>query len=106
MSLIFQSLRSQTAIAFACVFAFSSTHSLLARPAKYNHAKGDEQLTFLRQVNTKSNVEFYFTNRGVLFNAGPANGEDGLFWPRGSEDSYIYGEGLWFAAKKKLIDGK
>ena len=37
-----------------------------------------------------------------LYNHGNA---EGLFWPRGSGNSYIFGEGLWFATKKE-IQGK
>ncbi len=82
----------------------ASTTKLAARPTPKDNKKGAEPQNFLRQTNAYSNIEFYYTNRGVLFNAGSGNAE-GLFWPRGSGDSYIFGEGLWFATKKE-IQGK
>ncbi len=78
-----------------------------ARPSHSatNGKKGGEgTLAFKRQKNVYSNLDFFYTNRGVLFNAGNGQNE-GLFWPRGSGDSYIFGEGLWFATKKD-IQGK
>ena len=47
--------------------------------------------------NTQSNLDFFATNNGVLFNNGAIAG---LNWPRGTVNSYIFGGGLWFAAKK------
>lgn len=74
---------------------------LQARPVHRANKSDAATQAFLRQMNTVSNVEFYYTNRGVLFNAG--NGEDeGLFWPRGSGDSYMFGGGLWFATERDL----
>ena len=76
-----------------------------ARPStKSKKSGGAEPLNFLRQTNVYSNLEFFYTNRGVLFNAGKGQNE-GCFWPRGSGHSYIFGEGLWFATKKE-INGK
>ncbi len=54
---------------------------------------------FKRQKNTLSNLDFYFTNRGVLFNN---DASAGLNWPRGTANSYIFGGGLWFATKKNI----
>jgi hypothetical protein len=59
--------------------------------------------TFLRQSNTLSNVEFYYTNRGILFSQGGVS-DEGLFWPRGSGNSYVFAQGLWFGAKKRVGD--
>ncbi|HEY3874767.1 MAG TPA: FlgD immunoglobulin-like domain containing protein [Candidatus Kapabacteria bacterium] len=88
-------------IAVSAVFAFGS--QLEARPVHRVKAKNDAIQAFLRQVNNRSNVEFFYSNTGVLFNAG--NGEsEGLFWPRGSGNSYIFGGGLWFATKK-MVNG-
>ncbi len=80
-------------------------NSANARPSS-KHSKGsDAQIQqFLRQTNVYSNIEFYYTNRGVLFNKGSGQ-EEGCFWPRGSGNSYIFGEGLWFATQK-VIQGK
>ncbi len=97
-------VRSSAFRAAVALVSFSSTSTLNARPVTPKHkGGGDRVLTMLFQENAKSNVQFSFSNRGVLFNGDSASAE-GLFWPRGSGDSYIYGEGLWFAAKKKLPD--
>ena len=74
--------------------------SLSARPAPKGKKGSETPQNFLRQTNTYSNIEFFFTNRGVLFNSGSAG--EGLFWPRGSKISYIFGEGPWFATKKEV----
>lgn len=71
-----------------------------ARPSsKSGKGGGAEAQRFLRQRNTYSNVSFYYTNRGVLFNN---DNVAGLTWPRGSGDVYIFGGGLWFATKKEI----
>jgi hypothetical protein len=77
-----------------------------ARPtSKGKSSSGGMQVQkFLRQLNVYSNIEFYYTNRGVDFYAGVGQ-DEGCFWPRGSGDSYIFGGGLWFACKKE-IEGK
>lgn len=54
---------------------------------------------FQHVKNTKSNLDFFITNKGILFNN---NTTAGLQWPRGSNDSYVFGGGLWFATKKYL----
>ncbi len=75
-----------------------------ARPVSKSKQPSMQTESFLRQINVYSNLEFFYTNRGVLFNAGQGENE-GCFWPRGSGDSYIFGEGLWFATQKE-IQGK
>lgn len=81
----------------------SSFSGLEARPVPKG-GKGQQPAPqrFLRQQNTYSNMRFFYTNRGVLF-----NGESGagLFWPRSSNDVYIFGSGVWFATKK-VISGR
>ncbi|MDP4231299.1 MAG: hypothetical protein Q8916_12945, partial [Bacteroidota bacterium] len=57
---------------------------------------------FYRQRNNLSNIDFFFTNKGVLFNNDAVAGCN---WPRGTANSYIFGGGLWFATKK-VISGK
>ncbi len=56
-------------------------------------------LTFRRQRNNLSNIDFFFTNKGVLFNSDAVAGCN---WPRGTVNSYIFGGGLWFATKKNI----
>lgn len=84
----------------AIVMSVTSTTSIVSArtssKAKGAHAKPQR---FMRQQNTYSNMQFYLTNRGVLFNND--NGA-GLFWPRGTNNVYIFGGGVWFATKKVL----
>jgi hypothetical protein len=91
----------------AGILAFGMSAGLsFARPSTSKAKSSDAQIQrFLRQTNVYSNIDFYYTNRGVLFYAGNGQAE-GCFWPRGSGNSYIFGEGLWFATKKVLPDGK
>ncbi|HET6400809.1 MAG TPA: hypothetical protein VFH95_05350 [Candidatus Kapabacteria bacterium] len=94
-------------VAFAVLAALVSNSWARLSTSSVKSKKGGEQvLNFLRQRNVYSNLDFYYTNRGVLFNSGAGNAFEGLFWPRGSGNSYIFGEGLWFATQKKLSDGK
>ncbi len=101
MRLNLQGFAMRAMVALAILFTISSAHS---RPVLRAHKGGALPQTLLRQMNTVSNVEFSYTNRGELFSAGTGNNE-GLFWPRGSGDSYIFGGGLWFATQKE-IQGK
>ncbi len=86
----------QAMFVLAVLFSVSTIH---ARPIGRVHKSVSAPLTFLAQTNTVSNVEFWYTNRGELFNSGIGQNE-GLFWPRGSGNSYLFGSGLWLAAKK------
>jgi hypothetical protein len=52
------------------------------------------------QKNTVSNLEFYTTNYGI-FALNTALSQGTGIWPRGSQNHYIFGGGVWFAAKKK-----
>jgi hypothetical protein len=71
----------------------------VARPVA--KGKGISQLPqkFIRQRNTLSNMDFFYTNKGVLFNN---DNVAGLQWPRGTSNSYVYGGGVWFATKKSI----
>lgn len=51
------------------------------------------------QKNTVSNLDFYTTNYGI-FAFDVQNGRGGGFWPRGSQNQYIFAGGFWFAAQK------
>jgi hypothetical protein len=75
-----------------------------ARPIPKGKKDKIQPERFIRQTNNYSNIFFYLTNKGVLFNSG-ANQAEGLFWPRGSSNAYIFGCGLWFATKK-VISGR
>jgi hypothetical protein len=81
----------------------ASTSPVFARIAPKSKSNNQTQ-SFRRQLNQFSNMEFYYTNSGMLFYRGNGN-DEGLFWPRGSGNSYIFGGGIWFATKKQ-IQGK
>ncbi len=51
------------------------------------------------QRSTVSNVDFFNSNYGI-FGQNVAQNEAGTFWPRGSQNKYIFGSGVWFGAKK------
>lgn len=51
------------------------------------------------QKNTISNIDFYTSNYGI-FGLDVARSLGGGVWPRGSQNQYIFGGGIWFAAKK------
>ncbi len=56
------------------------------------------------QKSTAGNVELYHTNYGIL-GFEPQKNTGGGYWPRGSQNQYIYGSGLWFGAQKQSPDG-
>lgn len=51
------------------------------------------------QKNTVSNIDFYTTNYGI-FGFDIARSRGGGFWPRGSQNQYIFSAGFWFGARK------
>lgn len=51
------------------------------------------------QQNSVSNIAFYTTNYGI-FGFDIARGRGGGFWPRGSQNQYIFAGGFWFGARK------
>jgi len=57
------------------------------------------------QKNTVSNIEFYTTNYGIFGNNVVATNAGGGWWPRGSQNQYIFGAGIWFGAVKQKPDG-
>ncbi len=56
------------------------------------------------QRNTVSNFQFYTTNYGI-FGHNVSQSVGGGHWPRGSQNQYFYGGGIWFAARKMRPDG-
>ncbi len=65
---------------------------------------GDQTLravsgTFDLQRNRVSRIEFLSTNYGII-GLDVANNVGGGKWPRGSNNQYVFGGGIWFAAKK------
>jgi hypothetical protein len=85
-------------ILLAALFALGITGDLSARPVA-KKGGSTSPLTFYRQRNNLSNIDFFFTNKGVLFNNDAVAGCN---WPRGTANSYIFGGGLWFATKKNI----
>jgi hypothetical protein len=51
------------------------------------------------QQNKVSNIEFYTTNYGI-FGLNVRGNVGGGYWPRRSNNQYIFGGGIWFAALK------
>ena len=51
------------------------------------------------QQNSVSNLQFYTSNYGI-FGFDVARQRGGGFWPRGSQNQYIFSGGFWFGAKK------
>src|SRR5687768_7717075 len=51
--------------------------------------------------NKISNVEFFMSNYGI-FGLDVAQGKAGGFWPRRSNNAYIFGGGVWFGAQKNV----
>ena len=84
--------------AIVALTLFASADTQARQTPKHKGAQ-DAPQNFLRQHNSYSNISFYFTNRGVLFNNDQSAG---LLWPRSGGDKYIFGGGLWFATKKNI----
>ena len=81
------------------------------QPNKKNNNKADEiqrnysygQYGADLQRNTVSNFQFYTTNYGI-FGHNVSQSVGGGHWPRGSQNQYFYGGGIWFAARKMRPD--
>lgn len=54
---------------------------------------------FDMQRTTLSNVDFKLTNNGIIF-LDYYESKGGCFWPRGSNNLYIFGGGFWFGCLK------
>lgn len=74
--------------------------------SKQNQSQ-EKKLTdfFDNQRNSVSNLQFYTSNYGI-FGLDVARNVGGGFWPRGSQNQYLFGGGIWFAAEKIKIDDK
>jgi len=87
------------------VFTFIGVSSLNADiHPEFKNKKGDKlQRTptglFDNQKNTVSNIEFFTSNYGI-FGYDVANRVGGGYWPRNSDNQYIFAGGAWFAAMK------
>ncbi len=83
-----------------------------ARTKEQNKSKKQEGAEVLRkaegtfdlQKNKVSRIELFSTNYGLIGHDVKKNVGGGI-WPRGSQNQYIYGGGIWFAAKKLKKNG-
>ena len=93
-----------TALALV-VFGFMAESALAATAVSTKKGTGDQiqrrGSLFDLQQNTISNIQFYTTNYGI-FGLNVAGNSGGGFWPRNSNNAYIFGGGIWFAALKRL----
>lgn len=85
-------------------FALPKDYSGKGKPGDELLKRSYTQLFDLQQ-NTVSNIQFYTTNYGI-FGLNVAQNRGGGYWPRGSNNQYIFGGGLWFAAVKPRPDGE
>ncbi|OGU58382.1 MAG: hypothetical protein A2X64_03510 [Ignavibacteria bacterium GWF2_33_9] len=76
------------------------------RNSKKNKGNNSNQIqrvystVYDNQRNSISNFQFYTTNYGI-FGLDVGLNTGGGFWPRGSANQYLFGGGIWFAAKKQ-----
>lgn len=87
---------------FVCLVFGSAT--MFAATAKIADKEANQTLRqttglFDQQSNTVSNIEFDITNYGI-WGLNIRRNEASGRWPRGSANNYIFGGGIWFAAKK------
>ncbi|MFA6570626.1 MAG: hypothetical protein WCT77_05255 [Bacteroidota bacterium] len=88
------------------IFVGIANLSALTKPQKGNKDNLQRAVTqvFDQQKNTVSNIQFLTTNFGI-FGLDITQSAGGGVWPRGSNNQYIYGGGIWFAAKKNIRKG-
>lgn len=81
---------------------FAVTKEVIGKGKKDEIQRTPTEL-FDLQRNTVSNISFYTSNYGI-FGLDTKRGEGGGYWPRGSQNQYIFGGGIWFAAIKNRPD--
>lgn len=74
-------------------------------PTNGNTILSADTSTYMMRKNTLSNIEFCTTNYGIFGLNVPQN-SGGTFWPRNSQNQYIFGGGVWFGAQKKKQDAE
>ncbi len=87
------------------LFAFILSSLLLQSRPKIDKYSADNLLrkvegVFDLQKNSVSNIQFYTTNYGI-FGLDVKQNRGGGFWPRSSQNQYIFAGGIWFGAIKK-----
>lgn len=87
-------------LSLGCYSADARTDDAAAKKAR-DQIQRTGQL-FDVQANTVSNVQFVTTNYGI-FGYDPRGGGNGAgYWPRGSDNQYIFSGGVWLGALKKV----
>ena len=79
--------------------------SAIAQTDQRNSKQDQDEVASTAEVfdlreNTESNVHFRTSNYGI-FGLNPSDLRSQCIWPRGSENNYIFGGGLWFGARKR-----
>ena len=88
------------------LFAFGSfflMSNILFASDKPDNIQRKVTNVFDMQENTVSNVDFFNSNFGI-FGLNSEFKKCGVFWPRGTENSYLFASGIWFAAVKYIPD--
>ncbi|MBI5324811.1 MAG: hypothetical protein HZB41_05995 [Ignavibacteriae bacterium] len=102
--------RGLITIVFAVLFVFS-TAQIFSKTAPNTRKESQDEIQRKIQfidyrTSTKSNVEFMFSNTGYLAHEETTDinltrvGVPGCTWPRDSKNTYIFGMGICFGAKK------
>lgn len=91
--------------AWFILFVVAGINSATASDGKNNGSETQRKAigVYDLQKSTAGNIELYHTNYGIL-GYDPQKNTGGGFWPRGSQNQYIYGSGLWFGAQKMSPD--
>ncbi len=71
------------------------------KPAKTTDELQRQAQVFDLLPNSVSNVAFSVSNYGIL-GRDLASFDGGVYWPRTSDNRYLYGAGLWFGAVKRI----
>ncbi len=97
--------RGLITVFISIIIVFSWTQ--LNASAKYNKPRksGDDLQRIIQMIDyretTRGNIDMYFSNIGKTAQRDSSGTSmPGCFWPRGSQNSYIFGQGICFAAKK------
>ncbi len=82
-----------------CIALIAISTTVFAHKDSELKLQSDSTVPYALIVNTVSNIDFYVSNYGInFFDVYRAKG--GLFWPRGTKNQYVFGDGFWFGAKK------
>ncbi|MGA2298028.1 MAG: T9SS type A sorting domain-containing protein [FCB group bacterium] len=94
-------------VLFCCLFLIPFNSSF-AESIRNKSDKNDDRIQRVipykeTRNSTKSNILFKVKNTGINFYDNfKTNGHGGCLWPRGTQNSYIFGQGICFAAKKNF----